>query len=176
MSRRQDAALAISISYLAILAAACSPKEPTRTPNLVPSASPAVVSASPDPSASPGDPWGPLAVIPPQDGADTARTEGRLRITDACVFLDSPGGVVLLFWPSDRTTWRPEPPAITFANFDGSIVTVRDRDQVALGGSGHSAADSGVAGKDWVARMAWVARPSLSCSLDRWWVVGAVGR
>ena len=170
MSRRQDAALAVSISYLAITVAACSPNEPTRTANLVPSASSAVV------SASPGDPWGPLAVIPPQDRADTARTEGRLRITDACVFLEAPSGVTLLYWPSDRTTWRPEPPAITFANFDGSIVTVRDGDQVALGGSGDSAADSGVAGKDLVARMAWVARPSLSCSLDRWWVVGAVGR
>lgn len=112
----------------AILVAACSPNEPTATPNLDPSA------PSADVSALPGDVWGPLAVIPPQDGADTARTEGRLRITNTCVFLESPGGVMLLFWPSDRTAWAPEPPTITFANFDGSIVTVRDGDDVVLGG------------------------------------------
>ena len=148
---------------VAILVAACSP-------NLGPSESSAVV------SASPGDTWGPLAVIPPQDGADTARTEGRLRITDACVFLESPGGVTLLFWSSDRTAWTPEPRTITFANFDGSIVTVRDGDGVVLGGSGDSEAESGASGEDWVDRMEWVAPPSLSCSLDQRWGVGGVGR
>jgi len=155
---------------VAILVAACSPIEPTPAPSLAPSAS------SADVSASPVDSWGPLAVIPPQGGADTARTEGKLRITDACVFLESPGGVTLLFWPSDRTAWSPEPPTITFANFDGSIVTVRDGDDVVLGGSGDSEAESGLAGEDWVERTDWVAPPSLTCSLDQRWGVGAVGR
>jgi hypothetical protein len=66
--------------------------------------------------------WGPLAVVPPQDGADTARTEGTLRITDTCVFLDGPSGPELLVWPADRTTWNAQTRAITFANFDGSTV------------------------------------------------------
>jgi hypothetical protein len=144
---------------VAILVAACSPNEPTPTPNV-------------DTSAT----WGPLAVIPPQDGADTARTEGRLRITDDCVFLESPGGIMLLVWPSDRTVWSPEPRTITFANFDGSIATVRDGDEAVLGGSGDSQGESGISGEDWVEGIAWVAPPSLSCSLDQRWFVGALGR
>jgi hypothetical protein len=92
------------------------------------------------------------------------------------VFLDSAGGETLLVWPSDRTIWSPEPPTITFANFDGSIVTVRDGDDVVLGGSGDSKADGGLSDEDWVARTEWVAPPSLSCSLDQRWVVGAVER
>lgn len=62
-------------------------------------------SASPVTPSGSGGTWGPLAVVPPQDGADTARTEGTLRITDTCVFLDGPGGPVLLVWPADRTSW-----------------------------------------------------------------------
>ena len=120
--------------------------------------------------------WGPLAVVPPQDGADTARTEGTLRITDACVFLETPREVTLLFWPSDRTTWRAEPRTISFTNFDGRIVTVRDGDHVVLGGGGDSQAESGVSGEQWLQRMLWVAPPSRSCSLDLRWAVGAVGR
>lgn len=148
---------------LAILVAACSPTGPTATPTL-------------NASASPGDRWGPLAVIPPQDGADAARTEGRLRTTDECVFLDAPSGVTLLVWPSDRTAWTSEPPTITFRNFDGSIVTVRDGDDIVLGGSGDSQADGGLSGEDWVKRIVWVVPPSPSCSLDQRWFVGAVGR
>jgi len=62
------------------------------------------------PSNGSGATWGPLAVVPPQDGADTARTEGTLRIADACVFLDQPGGPSLLVWPPTgrRGTGRPE--------------------------------------------------------------------
>jgi hypothetical protein len=145
--------------------AACSPSAPTPALNLEPS-------ASAGPAA---DAFGPLAVIPPQDGADSARTEGRLRITDECVFLDSPSGVTLLVWPADRTAWSPEPPTITFTNFDGSVVAVRDGDAVVLGGSGDSEADGGLSGEDWVERTVWVAPPSFSCSLDQRWFVGAVG-
>jgi hypothetical protein len=152
------------------LVSACSPNEPTATPNLDPS------EHSAHALALPREVWGPLAVIPPQDGADTARTEGRLRITDACVFLESPGGVMLLYWPADRTAWSSEPPTITFANFDGSIVAVRHGDDVVLGGSGDSEAESGFSGEDWVKRTEWVAPPSLSCSLAQRWGVGAVER
>jgi hypothetical protein len=135
-----------------------------------PTASPSPV----EPSASPVAAWGPLAVIPPQDGADTARTEGTLRITDTCVVLEFRGEVTLLFWPADRTTWSPESQTITFANFDGSVVTVGDGDAVVLGGSGDSEAESGLSGEEWIGRMTWVAPPAPSCPLDTRWGVGAV--
>jgi hypothetical protein len=54
------------------------------------SAAPSVVIGSPSTGPS-ADPWGPLAVIPPEGGADTARTEGTLRITDECVFPEAQG-------------------------------------------------------------------------------------
>jgi len=93
-----------------------------------------------------------------------------------CVFLETPREVTLLFWPSDRTTWRAEPRTISFTNFDGRIVTVRDGDHVVLGGGGDSQAEIGVSGEQWLQRMLWVAPPSRSCSLDLRWAVGAVGR
>ncbi len=126
-------------------------------------------------SASPTVMWGPLAVIPPQGGADQARTEGTLRITDACVFLERGGEVTLLFWPADRATWSAASRAITFENFDGSVVTVGDGDHVVLGGGGDTEAESGISGEEWVRRMEWVAPPASSCSLDPRWGVGAVG-
>jgi len=121
------------------------------------------------------DAWGPLAVIPAQAGADTARTEGRLRITDTCVFLESGGTIQLLIWPVNRTMWDAQLRAITFMNFDGTIVTVSDGEHVVLGGGGDSTAESGVTGEEWVGRMKWVAPPAASCSLDSRWGVGAVG-
>jgi heat shock protein HslJ len=118
--------------------------------------------------------WGPLAVIPPQDGADTARTEGTLRITDTCVFLEERGGAVLLLWPADRTTWDAEQRTITFANFDGTTATVADGQPVVLGGGGGSSAESGVTSGAWVAGMTWVAPPVDGCPLDPYWGVGDV--
>lgn len=122
--------------------------------------------------------WGPLAVTAPQDGADTLRFEGTLRITDTCVYLEwPPGKLTLLSWPADRTTWNEESRSITFENFDGSVVTVGDGDHVVLGGGGGGAdteAEDGISSEEWVRRMDWVAPPASSCSLDRWWGVGAV--
>ena len=120
------------------------------------------------------NPWGPLAVIPPQDGADTARTEGTLRITDACVHVEWRGQLTFLFWPADRTIWDAEARAITFRNFDGTFATVSDGDSVVLGGSGDSAAESGITDEQWVSSMRWVAPPAASCSLDQRWGVGGV--
>ncbi len=138
------------------------------------SASPVEPSPSPvDASASPVDTWGPLAVVPPDDGADTLRFEGTLRITDTCVFLESPyQGRHLLIWDADQATWNGESRAITFENFDGTFVTVSDGDHVVLGGSGGGAASG--TGEEFVIRMDWVAPPASSCSLDPWWSVGAV--
>jgi hypothetical protein len=135
-------------------------------------------SATPvEPSASPVETWGPLAVIPPPDGTDLASNEGTLRITDACVYLEDPGGDLwLLVWPADRTTWSEESRSITFENFDGSVVTVVDGDRVGLGGGGSSEAESGISGEEWVRRIDWVAPPSSSCSLDLRFFVGGVER
>lgn len=120
--------------------------------------------------------WGPLAVIPPQDGTDLVRNEGTLRITDTCVYLDRLGSIEVLFWPADRTAWNKELRAITFTNFDGTVVTVDDGDHVVLGGGGDSSAESGVSGEEWAKRMEWVARPAASCALDARFGVGGVQR
>ena len=151
---------------VALILAACSGSVPTAT------SSP----GTPSPEVSPGGTWGPLAVVPPQDGADTARTEGTLRITDTCVFLDGPGGPSLLVWPADRTTWNAQTRAITFANFDGSTVSAGDGTPVVLGGSGDSNEEGGSTTEAWLARTPWVARPADSCPLDSRWWVGALTR
>ena len=158
---------------------------PSTTPSAVPAApstSLVVPSGSPtsalvpSESPSPGATWGPLAVVPPQDGADTARTEGTLRITDACVFLVTRGGPVLLVWPADRTTWNTQARTIAFANFDGRTVTFGDGTRVVVGGSGDSNSDSGTTTEAWLARTPWVARPAPSCPSESWWWVGALTR
>jgi hypothetical protein len=133
-------------------------------------------SSPPIASASPQSAWGPLAVIPPQDGADTGRAEGQLLITDACVYLVFHGQNTLLFWPSDRTRWDEKARAITFLNFDGTLATASSGDAVVLGGGGDSGDESGVSGPDWASRMVWVARPDASCSAEQRWGVGALTR
>ena len=144
-------------------------------------ASPGPSLASAPPSSEPSAPsaiaWGPLAVFPPQDGADSARNEGTLRITDACVTLERLGEVTLLTWPADRTTWDEASRTITFENFDGTIVTVADGDDVVVGGSGggtESEAEGGISSEEYVDRIDWVAPPASSCPLDSWWGVGAI--
>ncbi len=130
----------------------------------------------PPPASGSGAAWGPLAVVPPQDGADTARTEGTLRITDACAFLDQRGGPSLLVWPADRTTWDGQTRTITFANFDGSTVSARDGMSVVLGGSGDSNDESGTTTEAWLARTPWVQPPAPSCPAESRWWVGALMR
>jgi hypothetical protein len=125
-------------------------------------------------SPSPLRTWGPLAVMPPQDGADTGRAEGTLLITDACVYLVFRAQRTLLFWPSDRTRWDEKARTITFFNFDETLVTASSGDKVVLGGGGDSSAESGVSGRDWASRMTWVAPPDASCSAEQRWGVGAL--
>ncbi len=158
------------------------PTPPSTTPSVVPAASstsllepsePPTSSLEPSEAPSSGGTWGPLAVVPPQDGTDTARAEGTLRITDACVFLARTGGPVLLVWLADRTTWDAQDRTIAFANFDGSTVTVSDGTRVVLTGGGDSSDESGTTAEEWLARTQWIARPAASCPLDsRWWVGG----
>jgi hypothetical protein len=118
--------------------------------------------------------WGPLAVIPPQDGTDLARAEGTLVITNRCVYLESGSERTLLYWPADRTTWNEEAGAITFLNGDGTSVTVTDTDPVVLGGGGDSESESGISGEAWMNRMTWVSPPDPSCAAERRFGVGIV--
>jgi hypothetical protein len=158
---------------LATALAACQPSPLPPTLSSVP-ASPSSLQPGATPSREAA--WGPLAVVPPQDGTDTARGEGTLRITEACVFLVTTGGPELLVWPADRTTWNAQARTITFANFDGSTVSVGDGMRVVVGGGGDSNEESGATTATWLARTQWVQPPALSCPLDRRWWVGALMR
>lgn len=155
--------IAASVVFLALLIAGC--QGPSSDPPSI-----SVVS----PPASLAAPWGPLAVIPPQPGTDLARTEGTLRVTDVCVYLESAGEWTFLFWPADRVSWNADSRTIDFVNVDDSSVAVRDGDYLLLGGGGDSETESGISGEQWVSRIAWVAPPDPSCSLERRWGVGAV--
>jgi hypothetical protein len=136
-----------------------------------------VASGSPATPAAPSvSQWGPLAVVPRQDGTDLTRLEGTLRITDSCVVLEEwSGEKTLLIWHDDQTWWNPQTRSITFRNFDGTIVTKRDGDHIVLGGSVDTQEESGITPAEFLARTTWVARPGPSCPLDRRWDVGIVG-
>jgi hypothetical protein len=154
------------------VAAGCASPAPSEVARATPT--PVITSPSASPSAlasAPGE-WGPLAVIPPQDGSDTARTEGRLRITDTCVFLDEQGERVLLLWPSDRTRWNAAERTVTFANVGGTPVVVADGTAVVLGGGGDSSEEGGITPGAWLEGMTWVARPADGCPIGSWWGVG----
>jgi hypothetical protein len=121
-------------------------------------------------------------VVPPPDGADTALTEGTIRISDECVILEARRGPVLLIWPADRTTWGAAAKAVAFDNYEssgdpesGKTVTVTDGMRVALGGSGGTR-DDGETPEEWLADREWVMRPAASCVVDEWWSVGAMTR
>jgi hypothetical protein len=164
--------IAVGLSSIACGETDIAPTPPSPAPSIVaPLTSPSI--AAPTGSASTVA-WGPLAVVPPQDGADTARTEGILRITEACVFLEAAGGPVVLVWPADRTAWNADARTVGFTNFDGSRVSVADGIPVVVGGSGGSAEEDGVTVDAWLARTPWVARPADACPLDSWWAVGAL--
>jgi hypothetical protein len=169
---------ALALVSVSLLLGACSGAGSTASANIdtprasaIGSTAPPSVSAT---SAPPADGWGPLAVRPPDDGTDTARAEGALRITDSCVYLDRAGDLTLLSWPADRTTWNGAANAITFVNHDGSSATIGDGEYVVLGGGGDSTAESGTSGEDWIAGRSWIAAPASSCMLDTRWAVGAV--
>ena len=167
---RTAAAVAAAV-LLAGLLAGCQ----STTPVPMASSSASVVAPSaltPSPAAD----WGPLAVIPPQDGTDTSFTVGTLDITDKCVYLVFRGERTFLFWPSDRTRWIAETRSISFANFDGTFVTASGGDAVSVIGGGDSAAESGASGREWASQMAWVAPPDPSCAAEVRWGAGGLKR
>jgi hypothetical protein len=157
---------------------AAQPSLPTATGSIVPTATPTPApTESTTASASSQSPpsttqWGPLAVIPPQDGSDTARTEGTVRITESCVVLETTRGLVLLVWPAARTAWNAESRTVTFRNEDGSTVSVGEGARLVAGGGGDSNEESGTTTEAWLASTRWVARPAASCPLESRWTVG----
>ncbi len=168
---------ALALIAVSLLVGACA-RAGSSVPASVDAPAPSVIEStaktSASPPALPADVWGPLAVRPPEDGTDTARAEGTLRITDSCVYLDAASGLTLLTWPADRTTWNGASHEITFSNFDGTVVTIGNGEHVVLGGGGDSAAEGGISGEDWISGRDWVAPPASWCSLDSRWAVGAV--
>ncbi len=125
-----------------------------------------------DPTGTSNDPsWGPLAVVPPDDGSELAGIAGILRVTDGCVLLDERGDDVLLVWPADRTKWAAESGTVSFELSDGRTVTLADGDEVAFGGGGSSVDEDGIAVEDWVADISWVSAPRASCLTDTRWFV-----
>jgi hypothetical protein len=117
---------------------------------------------------------GPLALLAPSAGGDTARTEGALEVSPECVLLHAGSDVTLLLWPSDRTRWDGITRSITLTNRDGSDVTVRDGTAMVVGGSGDSLAEMGLTAEAWLARMPWVVRPHPSCRVEAYWVADDV--
>jgi hypothetical protein len=156
---------------LAGLVAGCQSATPT--PTAPASASGVAPSAA---LPSPASVWGPLAVIPPQDGTDTSFTVGMLDITGKCVYLVANGDRTFLFWPSNRTRWIPDTRSISFANFDGTSATASDGDAVSIMGGGDSTAESGLSGEQWASRMVWVAPPDPSCDAELRWGAGGLKR
>lgn len=131
-------------------------------------------SGSADASAS-ADVWGPLAVMPGPGSGDAALNTGTLRITDACVLLETADNELeLLVWPEDQTHWDPAAGTVIYTNRDGTAVALRDRDPVSFGGGGDSTAESGVSGAEWEGRMEWVAAPDPSCPMEVRWFIGEV--
>jgi hypothetical protein len=166
----RTAAAIVRLVLLAGVLAGCRSTTP------VPTASSSSVGAPSAPTPSPGAEWGPLAVIPPQDGTDTSFTVGTLDITDKCVYLVANDTRTFLFWPADRTRWNPATRSISFANFDGTFVTASGGDAVSVIGGGDSAAESGASGREWASQLAWVAPPDPSCAADVRWGAGGLKR
>jgi hypothetical protein len=121
--------------------------------------------------------WGPLAVVPRQDGQMQALTSGRLRITDTCVYLEEGGDEarkVTLVWSQSWTTWIPDRSEIGFNNRGRGFLTLRDGQILGFGGGGDSIDEGGLPGPIWLARTSWVSPPNPSCPIDTRWYVNEV--
>jgi len=107
--------------------------------------------------------WGPLTIV--ESTGDDARAEGVLGIDAECVYLESGDGRSLLAWPADRTTWNALEASVSFAA-DAGTITLRDGDEVVLGGSSFEADRDGQIG--------WIIAPQPACEAigNRWQVSG----
>lgn len=127
------------------------------------------VGSDPSPTPTPAAPtpvakdWGPLAVV--TVSGDQARTEGTLRITTECVFLEMGEGQGLVVWPAGPTRWNAGDRTIAFTNDSGGTVTLASGDVVAFGG-GWSPTESGQDVQEWIDSVAWVQPPDEACLSD----------
>ena len=114
--------------------------------------------------------WGPLAVVPPAEGAlEAGPYKGTLRITEECVFLEDHPNEVLL-WHAGRTRWNGQNRTITIHNLGGSSVTVADGDHVSMGGG----SDHYDSFQELVEKNEWISAPSPACQADEIWVVSSL--
>lgn len=119
--------------------------------------------------------WGPLAVLNGPPSGDDASTAGTLRIGEECVTLEAAGGeVTLLVWPTEGTTWKPDPSIIEYS--DGQeTVELSDGDDVTFGGGGDSVDEGGLSQGEWVDSIeGWASEPDRSCPADVRWFVGGL--
>lgn len=163
-----------SLSIAAFVLIGCGPDAPSSVAQSSdPPSSDAPSSDAPSASAQPGLEWGPVAAFQSPLQME-ARNEGVLRITDLCTFLERGEERAFLAWPADRTRWNPGEASITFRTRSGHDVTLRDGDEIVLGGGGSSRAEGGDTGFEWAARHVWVSPPDPSCLLDVRWEVSEV--
>lgn len=142
-----------------------TPSPPAHSPTT--EVSPTLTTAS---APVPTGEWGPLAILPAQDGGDTSAIGGRLSISGPCVYLDHQTGLprFLLIWHADQVRWDAQTVAIEFENDAWRPAprtgVLRDGDEVVLGGGAGEELPDGP----------WVAPPSPSCVFDEWFGVSAV--
>lgn len=113
---------------------------------------------------APMPPTGPLALVEPQIGTSDALTSGELEITDDCVRIVFPDGTrSLVIWLRGSVAWGGADRSIAVSNPDGSELTLRSGDDVAIGGAGGPAATLDSAGS-------WVRRPAETCEAPEWFL------
>lgn len=96
---------------------------------------------------------------------------GTLRITESCVYAESPGERMVLVWHAERTDWDGNARTITLRNHDGTVVVLRDGDGVRGSGGGSSFDEGGGTAEAWLASVAWVSAPRPDCPMDARWFV-----
>ena len=133
--------------------------------------------------ASEAGEWGPLAVTTGPGNGDLALTTGVLRISDACVVLETmEDRPTLLVWSSRQATWDAQSHGIVFHTRDGQVVEIRDGQQVRLGGSDRGFSPEvvsdgewdGRSWDEWITTIDWAAAPDPTCHADFVWSVGDV--
>jgi hypothetical protein len=81
---------------------------------------------------------------------------------------------MLLVWPSDRTTWDATTGEVSFRRPDGHITSVRNGQDVVLGGGGSSEAEDGPSDEEWIGQLDWLASPAPDCMVETRWLVSDV--
>jgi hypothetical protein len=136
----------------------------------------AACGGDPEPTESaPGNAdWGPLAVAVGGNG-DRARNEGRLEITDSCVFLvHRDNHRTLLIWPVAQTHWDPSGQTILFNRGNGVGLRLFHGQAVEVGGSGDALGNAGPPA-ELLDHVPWVAAPMPECGAPDYWRMGDIG-